>query len=88
MTMHPEGPFCQSCGMPMSADPEGGGTESDGRRNAVYCSHCYQAGEFTQPDLTAEQMMARVRSRLQAKGMPLSAVASVVGQIPLLRRWR
>lgn len=38
---------CQSCGMPMKRDPQGGGTNSDGSKNLTYCSYCYQNGEFT-----------------------------------------
>ncbi len=32
------GKRCQSCGMPISKDPEGGGSETDGSRSAKYCS--------------------------------------------------
>ena len=39
--------FCQSCGMPMKQDPQGGGTNADDSINALYCSYCYQNGEFT-----------------------------------------
>ncbi len=39
--------FCQSCGMPMSKDPQGGGTNADGSKNSSYCSYCYQNGAFT-----------------------------------------
>ena len=39
--------FCQSCGMPMKQDPQGGGTNADGSINENYCSYCYQNGEFT-----------------------------------------
>ena len=39
--------FCQSCGMPMSKDPQGGGTNADGSINIAYCSYCYQNGVFT-----------------------------------------
>ena len=30
---------CQSCGMPMARDPEGGGTEADGSKSAKFCSY-------------------------------------------------
>ena len=56
----PKGPFCQSCGMPLGKDPEGGGTEANGARSAEYCSHCYRAGQFTEPDITASQMVSKV----------------------------
>ena len=39
--------FCQSCGMPMNKDPQGGGTNADGSACALYCSYCYQNGAFT-----------------------------------------
>ena len=39
--------MCQSCGMPMKQDPQKGGTNADGSKNLLYCSYCYQLGEFT-----------------------------------------
>jgi hypothetical protein len=33
--------------MPMSKDPQSGGTNADGNRNETYCSYCYQNGAFT-----------------------------------------
>ncbi len=39
--------ICQSCGMPMKKDPQGGGTNTDGSTNANYCSYCYRDGAFT-----------------------------------------
>jgi hypothetical protein len=44
-----KGPFCQSCGMPLSKDDKGGATEADGTRSTEYCSHCYVRGTFTEP---------------------------------------
>ena len=38
---------CQSCGMPMSKDPEKGGTEKEGSKSLMYCSYCYTNGKFT-----------------------------------------
>ncbi len=38
---------CHSCGMPMKQDPQGGGTNADGSKNEIYCSYCYQNGDFT-----------------------------------------
>lgn len=37
---------CQSCGMPMTQDPQNGSTNTDGSKNLKYCSYCYQNGEF------------------------------------------
>lgn len=84
----PEGPFCQSCGMPLSRDAQGGGTEADGSRSAEYCSHCYQGGAFTQPDMTAAQMVERVRAKLTGMYLPPNAVERAVREIPGLKRWK
>jgi hypothetical protein len=43
----PKGPACQSCGMPLSRDPKGGGTEADHSLSKEFCSHCYVDGKFT-----------------------------------------
>ena len=86
--MKPEGPFCQSCGMPLSRDAQGGGTEADGRKTTEYCSHCYRAGAFTQPQLTMQQMMDNVRGRLLQMNLPAPAVDGMVSGVAQLRRWK
>ena len=84
----PKGPFCQSCGMPMSKDPQGGGIESDGSKSTAYCSHCYQRGQFTEPDLTAEQMMQKVQGKLKEMHLPGMIVKALTKDIPTLGRWK
>lgn len=42
-----KGAFCQSCGMPLSKDPNHGGTNADGSKSDKYCSYCYVNGKFT-----------------------------------------
>ena len=39
--------MCQSCGMPLTKDVKGGGSNADGTLNTLYCSYCYQNGDFT-----------------------------------------
>ena len=82
-----EGQVCQSCGMPMSKDPAGGGTEINGSKTQEYCSHCYQNGGFTMPDRTAEGMVERVRARLTELSLPASVVENAASMIPTLHRW-
>jgi len=82
-----KGPYCQSCGMPLSKDEKGGGTEADGRLSAEYCSHCYLGGAFTNPTLTAEQMVERVRGKLKERHIPGFLAKSIVKDIPSLGRW-
>ena len=79
---------CQSCGMPLKRDERGGGTNADGSTSAVYCSHCYQYGQYVLPDITAEQMQARVRQKLVEMGMPRLVTGLFVRGIPKLERWR
>ncbi len=45
--MNTKNKFCQSCGMPLKKDPQGGGTNAEGSKIENYCSFCYQNGEFT-----------------------------------------
>ncbi|MFD1773489.1 zinc ribbon domain-containing protein [Paenibacillus rhizophilus] len=79
---------CQSCGMPLSRDEQRGGTERNGDKSNKYCSHCYQNGEFTLPDLTAEQMKARVKQKLVEMGFPKFLTGLFTGNIHKLERWR
>ena len=79
---------CQSCGMPLKRDEQGGGTNADGSKNAMYCSHCYQKGEFTMPDASVEQMQAKVREKLIEFGFPKFLTGVFTKRIPKLERWR
>ncbi len=76
---------CQSCGMPMSEDPEGGGTNADGTLSSEYCSFCYARGVFTQPDITMEAMREQVKG--QMKNVPTILRAHFTRTIPKLKRW-
>jgi putative zinc ribbon protein len=37
---------CQSCGMPLKKSLGGGGTNADGTISTMYCSYCYENGQF------------------------------------------
>lgn len=78
---------CQSCGMPLSRDEQGGGTNADGSKSAVYCSHCYQNGKFTMPELTVGQMQERVGEKLKQVGVPPHVAQAQVEKIAQLGRW-
>ncbi len=83
----PKGPYCQSCGMPLSKDESGGGTEADGRKSTQYCSHCYVLGRFTEPDLNAERMAEKVRSKMNQMHIPGFLAKLFTKDIPKLERW-
>ncbi len=79
---------CQSCGMPLANDPEGGGTEADGSRSPLYCSHCYRSGHFTLPDITMEQMRERVIAQLTRLHFPLPLAQLMTRHLSKLERWK
>ena len=74
--------------MPLSKDPMGGGTNADGTRTTEYCSHCFQKGAFTQPDITAEQMQASVEGKLRTMHFPGFLARRFAKDVPTLRRWK
>lgn len=84
----PKGPFCQSCGMPLSRDPMGGGSNADGSRSTEYCSHCFQDGKFTEPNISVDEMMAKVEGKLRGMHLPSLLARRFVREIPKLRRWQ
>lgn len=50
--------FCQSCAMPlMNKEYDMRGTELDGSRSEEYCSYCYLNGEFTNPNITYDEVL-------------------------------
>lgn len=73
--------------MPLRLDTAGP-ADGAGRGDPPYCSHCYQAGAFVLPDLTVEQMQARVLEKLRVVGVPEPQAQKLVLRIPSLRRWR
>ncbi len=83
----PKGPYCQSCGMPLSEDEKGCGTEGDGSKSVDYCSHCFVGGKFTEPEITVGQMTERVRTQMRAMHIPGFLAKSFTKDIPTLRRW-
>ncbi len=79
---------CQSCGMPLNKDPQGGGLEADGSRSTRYCSLCYENGGFVHPDFTATEMQEHCVIQLQKKGMPRIMAWLFTRGIPRLERWQ
>jgi hypothetical protein len=84
----PKGPYCQSCGMPLSKDAQGGGTEANGKLSTEYCSHCYFQGAFTDPDMTVEEMVKLVEGKLKEMYIPRFVAKFFTRDIPQLRRWQ
>lgn len=79
---------CQSCGMPLKRDEEGGGTNADGTKSTMYCSRCYRNGEFTMPDMTVDEMKELVKGKLKEFGFPGFLAGFFTKNIPKLERWK
>lgn len=75
--------------MPLKKDQHGGGTEKDGSRSTMYCSSCYQNGEFVTEAKTAKEMQDFVdkilRDEMKANFIFRWLAKS---QIPSLKRWK
>jgi hypothetical protein len=79
---------CQSCGMPLSKDAKGGGTNADGSRSTKFCSLCYDRGSFVHPDFTVAEMQDYCIEQLRKKGMPKFMGWMFTRGLPRLERWR
>ena len=89
MDSAPQGPVCQSCGMPM-ATPEDFGTNADGSSNEEYCTYCFRNGEFTAPDMTMEEMIEHVAAiGVDKLGMAEDEAKQMASEVmPKLKRWQ
>ncbi|MBN1199525.1 MAG: zinc ribbon domain-containing protein [Bacteroidales bacterium] len=80
--------FCQSCGMPLSKDEAGGGTNADGSKSIKYCSHCFEKGQFTLPEITVQGMKDRVKEKMAELGYSPIVAWFFTLNIPKLERWK
>jgi hypothetical protein len=87
--MPAQGPFCQSCAMPMEK-PKMFGTQTDGSESEDYCTYCFRNGRFTEPDISMEEMIDRCASIMeQHKIMPEKQARDLMAKtIPALKRWQ
>ena len=79
--------FCQSCGMPMSKDPQGGGTSSDGSKSALYCSYCYENGAFKYTG-TVEEFQEFCRQKMIESGHSRFTAWLFTRGMKRLQRWK
>ncbi len=79
---------CQSCGMPLIKDPKGGGSNSDGSISKMYCSKCFENGNFINPQMTANEMKVLVKQKLKEMGFPGFIAGLFTMGIPKLERWK
>lgn len=74
--------------MPMTKDPEGGGTNRDGTRSDEYCSLCYADGAFYYQEGGAKDFQHFVYEKLQEHGWWKIIAWLATREIPRLKRWR
>ncbi len=79
--MYPNTPICQSCGMPMLKAEDFGSSD--------YCKYCYKDGQFTNPDITMEQMIERLLPFAAQMGISEEdARKTGFASLPKLKRWK
>jgi hypothetical protein len=54
----PQGPICQSCGIPFRKAGDYG-TNADGSRSTEYCFHCHQYGRFLDEGITLQEKIEK-----------------------------
>lgn len=86
--MNLPGNLCQSCAMPLSQDPKGGGTEADGTISTDYCSYCYEAGKFRDEGITLPEYVEKLKGIMGNINMPPQVVEMTIASLPSLKRWR
>ncbi|MCL2371890.1 MAG: zinc ribbon domain-containing protein [Defluviitaleaceae bacterium] len=84
--------FCESCGAPIGANDDmyGYGTEANGTLSTDYCKTCYQDGQFTNPNITLDEMINSIAA-IMVKDFgfaPEDAMEQCKEGIPTLKRWR
>ncbi|MGR3762877.1 zinc ribbon domain-containing protein [Rossellomorea sp. NS-SX7] len=78
---------CQSCAMPLKKEEERG-TEKDLEKSSMYCKHCYQEGEFTQKDISVDEMKQFVKGKCIEMGVPKFLSGMFVRNLHKLERWK
>ena len=79
---------CQSCGMPLKKDGSLNGTNQDGSKSHLYCSHCFVNGTFSLPSISVIEMKDRVKGKLKEFGIPGFLTGLFTRNIHKLERWR
>ncbi len=79
---------CQSCGMPLDKDDKNAGTEADESLSEMYCSHCYEHGKFTLPDITVIEMRELVSNKIIEMNLPKFVAKFLTRNTYKLKRWK
>jgi hypothetical protein len=74
--------------MPLSKDPQGGGTNADGTENELYCSYCYQNGEFVGGKITVGEFQEFCRKTMIEHGHNRFLAWLFTRGMKRLERWK
>lgn len=74
--------------MPLSKDPKKGGTNADGTLSTMYCSYCYENGQFKQPNISVTEMQTFCKAKMKEMGFPGFLAGFFTKGIPKLERWK
>jgi hypothetical protein len=80
--------ICQSCGMPLSKDPQNGGTNADGSKSTEYCSFCFQNGNFVDNETDVKSYQKKCVEIMSDKGFWKPMAWLLTRGIPNLKRWK
>lgn len=78
---------CQSCAMPLKKI-EHRGTEKNSDTSSIFCKHCYQEGEFTQKDISVDEMKQFIKNKCIEMGFPKFLAEMYVNNLHKLKRWQ
>jgi hypothetical protein len=84
----PQGPICQSCGMPLAKDTDFG-TNADSSKSQEYCFHCFKDGKFLDEGITLQEKIEKNIKFGVQMGMTEEMARHMCENIlPKLKRWR
>ena len=80
--------ICQSCGMDLKLDRRYIVTSEEEKKRIDYCNYCYEDNKFREPDLTYNEMIAKIKNRLKELGANKIETYFYLVRIKNLDRWR
>lgn len=74
--------------MPLKQDPQGGGTNADGSKNAKYCSYCYKDGGFVGGNMSLKEFQDFCQQKMIESGLSKFMAWLFTRGMGRLERWR
>ena len=80
--------FCQSCGMPFDEAHKQYIAKEKNHDDSIYCTYCYQDGEFVNPGATIQDMVEMAVPYMTYKMSEEAARKQMEEFLPTLARWQ